>query len=153
MDIIIMVLLIIGILLCMVEIYVPGFGVFGVSGVICLILSTIISWLYFDISIYIIICIQLIISIIVAFILYYIFKKTDAINKVILKTSLKEDYNQREDALVNKTGVVKTTLRPVGSIIVDGNVYEAISHDGMIDKNAKIVVVSVNNNKIIVRKG
>ena len=47
-------------------------------------------------------------------------------------------------------GIVAATLRPAGKVIINDNLYDAISEGGFIEKGTPIIVVQVEGNKIIV---
>lgn len=49
-------------------------------------------------------------------------------------------------------GVCISHLRPSGKVKINDNIYDALTETGFIKKDDKIKVVSVKNNKIIVRR-
>lgn len=51
-----------------------------------------------------------------------------------------------------KSGISVSTLRPTGKISIDGDIKDAISENGFIEKNCEVRVVKVENNYLIVRK-
>lgn len=51
-----------------------------------------------------------------------------------------------------KSGISVSTLRPTGKISIDGDIKDAISENGYIEKNCEVRVVKVENNYLIVRK-
>ena len=62
-------------------------------------------------------------------------------------------YNDNDLRLyIDKEGETLTNCRPVGKIKLDNEIIEARSIDGYIDVGTKIVVVSVSNNMLQVRK-
>lgn len=56
------------------------------------------------------------------------------------------------DKLVGQEGIVLTDLRPVGSARIDGERHEVLADTHMIEAGAKVRVVSVRGNEIKVRK-
>ncbi|MDI6860712.1 MAG: NfeD family protein [Caldisericia bacterium] len=54
--------------------------------------------------------------------------------------------------LSGKRGKVITTLRPSGTIEIDGKRYDAISLGEFIEKDSRVKVVKIEGNKIIVEK-
>jgi len=48
-------------------------------------------------------------------------------------------------------GIVFTPCRPSGQIEIDGHIYSACSQWGFIDKGEKIIIDSIELNRIIVR--
>jgi membrane-bound serine protease (ClpP class) len=55
-------------------------------------------------------------------------------------------------ALVGKTGVALTDLRPSGRIEVGGEPYDALTEGEFVDKDAEVAVLEVRGNRIVVRK-
>ncbi len=154
MILLIFMLLVIGTVLCMFEFLVPGFGVPGISGGICLVLSIIFSCIYFDQSFEIVLAVEACIIVVSAFLTYFVLKVTGIVDKIVLSENLKEDGTKvAHKDLINKEGVAKTQLRPVGKIIINEKVYEAISDDGFIEIGNKVKVLKVEVDKIIVGKG
>lgn len=153
MSAIILILLVIGTILCVFEMFAPGFGVFGISGLISLIISSIIACFYYEVSFGVLFLIEFVVIAIVALITIYVIKKTNLAHRIILKDHLKEDtIDIDSDKLLNKIGISKTQLKPVGTVIIDNNTYEVLSSDGFININEKIIVIKVVKNKIFVGK-
>jgi membrane-bound serine protease (ClpP class) len=149
-------LFILGIILLLIEIFlIPGFGLTGVAGIILIFVSIFFTLgggtraLY---SIGIVAAILLIFFII----LLFLFPKLPIWSKLGLKEKLETEkgyttYSNLED-LIGKEGVVITTLRPSGTIEIDGKRYDAISLGEFIEKNSKIKVIKIEGGKIIVEK-
>ena len=75
-----------------------------------------------------------------------------------LKTELETDkgfsaQDMRMQRYVGKSGVAATFMRPAGKINIDGEILEATSDHGLIDKGTPIVVVKFENAQLVVRKG
>ncbi|WP_226583068.1 NfeD family protein [Halobacillus litoralis] len=62
--------------------------------------------------------------------------------------SMKETYQE----LVGRQGKAETDMRPVGTVVIDGDDYSAISNGQWISQGDEIVVVSVDGTKILVKK-
>ena len=54
--------------------------------------------------------------------------------------------------LVGKEGVAQSDLRPAGVAIIDGERIDVVTEGGMIDAGARIKVVDVEGNRIVVRR-
>ncbi|MDR0835284.1 MAG: nodulation protein NfeD [Tannerella sp.] len=52
--------------------------------------------------------------------------------------------------LVGKTGIATTVLRPSGKVIIDNEYYDSVSESGFIEKGAKITVVRFENAQLYV---
>ncbi|HOL80796.1 MAG TPA: NfeD family protein [Ignavibacteriales bacterium] len=160
-----LILLIIGLILILVEIFViPGFGVTGVIGIILFIGSLFFMLLpplkmtdkdLLNRALYQILTSFILSGVIVYFLLKYLPKNTTFMKLVLAdSTSAKEGYvsSISYDEILNKTGIAHTILRPAGIIEIDGKKYDAISVSDFIEKGSKIKVVQVEGIKIFVEQ-
>ena len=74
-----------------------------------------------------------------------------------LKTKLDTDkgysaQDMRMQQYVGMTGTAATFMRPAGKIIIDGQILEATSERGLIDKGEPVVVTKFENAQLVVRK-
>ncbi len=53
-------------------------------------------------------------------------------------------------ALKGKTGTAQTILRPGGKVLIDGEVYDAVTEGGFIERGEKIVVIKVGTAQLYV---
>lgn len=162
-------LFIAGIVLILLELFViPGFGVAGILGIICLVCGLAFSMVvndYFNFSIaepgmlfnsFLLV----IASVVVATILMVIFGKsllnTRAFKRLVLQDEQRSTAgytsSQLDVALVNKEGVAKTVLRPSGKVEIEGKWYDAVALDGFIDIGEEIYVEKHVNYNLFVRK-
>lgn len=166
------ILFIIGVLLIGVEIFIlPGFGVAGISGIILAITGLTLSLLdnvIFDFSnvdgsAFVTALLTVFIGMFTGIILsIYLSQKlitstTGPFSKIALFTSqdIEEGYvgvDIQNKALVGKTGIAATVLRPAGKILIDNELYNARSLDGFINKNEAIKVVEYSSGQLNVRK-
>ena len=63
-----------------------------------------------------------------------------------------ESANPETNAMVGKTGVAMTVLRPSGKIIIGDAVYDAVSNQGFIDSGQEVAVVKFENMQLYVEK-
>ncbi len=56
------------------------------------------------------------------------------------------------EKLVGETALTETDLHPSGWIVVDNERIFAVSEGNFIDKNVKVIVLSVDGNRVVVRK-
>ncbi len=142
-DIIALGLVMIGYIFIIIELFMPGFGIFGILGGIATIAGLVIGLLY--VPYFWIIFILVIISIIV-FIKFFKFPKN-----LILEDKVGNDVLQDKSFLVGKEGVTVTVLKPVGKCTIEDVDYECYSNSGILQKNVKIVVKEIKENKIFVK--
>lgn len=148
------VLLLVGVAFASVEVFLPGFGVWGITGSICVVLG-IVARMIEGASItqlFILIFIVLII-----FTLLFLLMIRSARHGLLSRTaiietgvSVKETENEK-DELVGKLGKTTTMLRPVGKIDIDGVTYCALTEEGYINENVDIEVVRVEGENIFVK--
>jgi len=163
-------LFVIGLILLILEIFViPGFGVAGISGIILMVAAlilTMIDWVPGDwgntpslneISASIaVVAISITGAIALIVISAKFMPKTPGLKGVFLSNKMdKEDgytaFNEKNyQQWINKTGIAKTTLRPAGKAVIDGELLDVVTQGDFINKNSKIKVVHVDSNHIVV---
>lgn len=146
---------VLGLILIVFEIFVvPGFGVTGISGIFLVVAGlflALIGNINFDFQ-----GIppyqfnQAVLTLIaglgfgVASIIYLSSRigKKGAFKNVALLADQEGYYSvqMEPDALVGKTGIAATVLRPSGKVVVDGEYYDAVSDKGFINKGDEVVV-------------
>lgn len=148
-------LMIVGYCLVVVEMYIPGFGLPGISGLICLIVGifflsggSVLTGLLVTLIVVALLCVALTISMRSAA------KGRLAKSRFVLKeTSTSPDEQDGPMGYyVGKSGTAKTILRPAGVAEIDGVRLNVLTDGDFIDENAKIVVERVEGNRIFVRK-
>lgn len=158
-----------GIILILLELFViPGFGVAGILGIICLVCGLAFSMVandYFNFSVgepgmLFNAFLLVIVSMVAATILMVIFGKsllkTRAFKRLVLQDEQRsaEGYtsSKMDVELVNREGVAKTVLRPSGKVEIDGKWYDAVALDGFIDIGEAVYVEKHENYNLFVRK-
>ena len=141
-------LYIIGLIAITIELFIPG-AIVGICGAGCVIASIIFAYLYISnllghILLGIGIC-----FIPIFFITWYkLLTKTFAVRAS--EKGFSSSKNKLED-LISVEGVAITTLRPSGTVIINGNKVDVVSDGEMILKNTKIKVIDVKGNRIVVK--
>lgn len=163
---------IIGVILILVEIFViPGFGVAGISGIVLMFVSLVLSLINninFDFE-----NVELkhvgvavttvVIGVFGGFIIsLYLGNKLFSAQKGMFRNLSLKSIQDVNDGFVcietgmfqlkGKTGISKTVLRPAGKILVDGEVFDAVASTGFIDKDVKIIVSKVEATQLYVDK-
>lgn len=145
-------LLIIGAILLCVEMFIPGFGVFGISGVAMIVISAILTLLSGPLGAMIVLTELVVLAVIVYVALSYV-KKRQLYGKIILSDVLDQPDTDSDDymELIGRQGIVKTALRPVGTVEFNDMLLEAYAESGFIKKDQYVKVVRVDKRKIYVR--
>lgn len=143
-----------GIVLIIIELYIPGMGLFGVAGVGC-VLASIFFTLGGGLKALNILAISLIAAIICFLAIVKYLPSSKLWAKLVLKDAedttsgyvTSHDYS----SYLNKTGLVITMLRPAGVIEIDGAYLDVVSEGQFIDPGTEVKVVNVSGNRIVVR--
>ena len=153
-----MIIMFAGVILCIVEVFVPGFGIFGILGGIfsvCGIVARSIMGATFAQILYMIlvdvslVCLSIIVMIIstrCGFIRHS--------SLVESKTSISVNYgkdNKQLLKMLGKTTFATTEFKPTGKFNYNGETYEATTYGEFIQKGEKIQIVEVKADKIFVR--
>lgn len=145
-------LLLLGAVLLIVEMFIPGFGVFGITGIILFIISSVISILYIPFGIFILLGELLLLTAILVVMLKFL-KKRQFFGKIILDETLNEDTNEigDPDLFIGKEGITKTPLKPFGFADFNGTVMEVTSDGQYISENIPVKIIEASKNKLVVR--
>lgn len=146
---------IMGITLISLEVYIPSFGLIGISGLIIggYGLFRILDAGGDTISLMVLAGITIVVTEIV-----YVRSgfRMNIFDKQILNdpNSSERGFNSKEDfsSLVGKVGVANTALRPSGRVEIEENYYDALSRSEFIKKGSSIEVVGVKDRNIIVKE-
>lgn len=92
-----------------------------------------------------------------SFMFLKIFPPRNMWGKITLKDRLtgEEGYssmNKDYKTLIGKVGMTKSVLRPVGTVVIEGDSYSAISNGEWLEKDIEVQVVSVDGTRILVDK-
>lgn len=147
MDSIAIILILIGIMLLIAEIFIPSFGVTGVLGIISILVGVILTSDTF-IGGLILFTIILVVAIVLMLIAYRILAAVKS--PFILKESLNVDKDDLT-FFVGKQGTAITPLRPSGTAELDGVRIDVITRGDFIEKGSPIIVETVLGKKIVVR--
>ncbi len=85
-----------------------------------------------------------------------VLSKTSSATGLALGTSLSEESGYvnlpSNTALVGRTGLVMTALRPSGTIVVDGERHDAVSDGDFILEGEAVRVTEVHGNRVVVER-
>jgi len=159
----------VGIALLAVEIFaIPGFGVAGVSGIICIITGLTLSLVdnvafEFEprhikaiISALLLVIFSMLASVVGSI---YLTQKFISSNSFLGQIALSAVENAEEGyvgvdmaakEMIGKKGVAMSVLRPSGKVIIDNQVYDAKSEYGFIDKDTIVEVIRFETGQVYV---
>jgi membrane-bound serine protease (ClpP class) len=165
-SIIEIVLFLLGVVLLLIELFVvPGFGFFGVAGIIFIVaglfLGLISDFKFIDWSIISIALVQLAGSFVLSIILIYFLSKTlpktQIWNRLILSDNIesKSGYTVSKPEYQNlkgKIGKALTDLRPSGIVIIEGKRIDVVTTGDFIEEGTEVVVFREEGSAVFVEK-
>ncbi|MBA1337163.1 MAG: hypothetical protein HPY66_3599 [Firmicutes bacterium] len=148
------ILFVIGIILLLVELSIPGFGFPGVGGIISIMASIFMASASVQQAV-----VSLLLSIILSVVLITILLKFAPRSKYFDRLILSTQQNRDEGylgmkslaSLVDSEGVALTPLRPAGTAEVEGKRIDVVTLGEYIQAGDKVKVIKVEGNRIIVR--
>jgi membrane-bound serine protease (ClpP class) len=156
-------LFLVGVILVIVEIFfIPGFGVPGILGLICVITALVLSLVAmpidvsFETGLLAEAMTRVLLSLLGAFVLALIvmrmLSRTEFGRALVLQAAEVGWLSSPPASdLVGQTGEALTDLRPTGRVVVDGTRYEANSRREFIAKGARVKVIGKEGHELIVR--
>ncbi len=148
-------LLIVGFGLVLLEMHIPGFGLPGIAGAICLILAVALTAENFAQALAMALGILAILGIMLGVVLTF-FTKGKFFKPLILPDEQKKEHGYISssdlDYLLGKSGVAVTDLRPTGSVDIDGVKFDVISEGEYINKGTNVEIFKVSGVKLLVKK-
>ena len=158
-----------GIILLALELFViPGFGIFGILGIICILAGLVLGMLpNQDFNFDFVPASQLfgaLLTVILAALasVGLVFWLTPKVNEwgAFKTITLATTQNRSEgytssfyaDTLLGKTGKVHSRLRPSGKVEIEGEIYDAYSRGEFLDQGEEIVVISTEGTSLKVKK-
>ena len=146
-----------GIIFCAIEMCVPGFGFFGISGTI-LIIAGIVLRMIFGGDLLMLLYMVLI-ALVLFTLMFWLFSRLITKSR-LSKTALfhvdsavptgvtegTRDYS----FLLGEVGQAVTMLHPVGRADFKGSTVDVVARDGYIAKDAKVIVTHVEGQRVVV---
>lgn len=145
----------VGFILVIVEMFIPGFGVPGIVGSICLFIGVLLTAKTLLQAAILIVIILFILAIALTVIL------NSATKGKLSKTLVLNDSLNKEagfvgtedlDYFINKEGITLSVLRPAGTGDFEGVKLDIVSEGEFIQKDSKVKIVKIQGRKILVKK-
>lgn len=159
-------LFVIGLILLAVEVFVvPGFGVPGIAGILCIV-GALFTALVGNVGLDFPSGVELsraamtlastfVLLIVAGFSLGRYLPRSERFNRLILAPELSaaEGYTSADsdDTLLGRTGTALTTLRPAGTASIDDKRVDVVAEGTFIDAGTAIEVISVRGSRVEVR--
>lgn len=149
------VLLLVGFTLVVIEMYIPGFGVPGITGIIMLILGVFFARPSPLGAVIMVLVIVALLCIVLSICLHSASNGRLAKSRLVLHdVATQADKSETNDMgyFVGREGVTRTVLRPAGMAEFDGVKLNVVSDGEYIANSARVVVDRVEGNRIVVRE-
>lgn len=148
------ILFLLGVLLLVIELYIPDFGLVGILGMASLVLG-----LYQDLgNLSHTILLLLALMMVVVIVAYVLLKMGYSLNlnpALVLRNALNEEAGYQSHSnynfLIGEVGQALTDLRPVGRGSIQDELYEVSSLEAFIPRGSLIKVIKVEKGTIYVR--
>lgn len=152
----VIILFVLGIVLLIVEVFVvPGFGAPGALGILSIFTSIYFSYDNPYVAITNII-VAIVATILLIALLWKRLRKTPFFGRFIHVASEKKELGYSGVSinrdLLNKSGVSVTNLRPSGIALIEDQRYDVITDGEFIPRDSKVIVNSIEGNRIVVKK-
>lgn len=140
-----------GVGLLVLEIFIPGFGISGILGILFIIVSffltlgggvAAIKW----------VALSLLMTAVGIYILSKYLPNSSIYKRIVLKSnsSLPVEQSPHRDELLGQTGVTVTMMRPAGKVKIGERTYDALTEGDFLQANVQVVVSKVVGEKIYV---
>lgn len=145
----IILLCIVGLALVFAEMLIPGFGVFGILGSVCLLGTAFLVAKVYGITAFLITVVLLVIAFALMIVLA---KKSGFYNKVVLRDKQEaQDFDESTlQGLLGAEGVTQTTLRPFGVADFQGKMVDVCSNGDFIDRRKRVRVTQIQGKTVTV---
>ncbi|MDR0819820.1 MAG: serine protease [Oscillospiraceae bacterium] len=148
------VLLVIGIALLIAEFFMPGFGVCGILGILCLTADIFLTAR--SVTEGLLMFLGVIAIVVLMLVLFVHFSaKGKMLRGMILGTTTSSElgYNSTRDfsSLIGYGGHALTPLRPAGEVEIGGQRYDVVTQGEYLPKGSDVYVVETEGNRIVVQ--
>lgn len=147
------VLFLLGLLLLIVEAFIPGFGIAGGTGLVLLVVG-IITTARTAFEAFVMVVILILFVALMLFIILRSAKKGALSKKLILWSASRheEGFSTTADttSMTGKEGIAITILRPAGTGEFDGKRFDVVSEGAFIERGSNIRVIRTEGRRIVV---
>ncbi len=148
------IIFILALILLIIEMFTPGFGVAGGSGLALFILGIVLTARSFFDAMIMVAILLVLLALVLVFIIRSA-KKGRLSRTLVLQSQATAEagFKSTEDRqeLVGQAGVALTNLRPAGTAEFSGERIDVVSEAAFIAKDSKVKVVRVEGRRIVVR--
>ena len=146
-----------GIIFCAIEMCVPGFGFFGISGSILIVVGIVLRMIFGGDLLMLLYMVLIALALFV--LMFWVFSRLITKSR-LAKTALfhvdsavptgvtegTHDFSY----LIGEVGVSETALHPIGRVSFNRGTVDVVARDGYIAKGAKVQVIHVEGQRVVV---
>ena len=147
-------LIVSGIILLLIEMMIPGFGIFGLTGLL-LFLWGIYDWMGGGPMALITVTVLSVVGVLLLWWIVSIFPNTRLGERLTLRlqSTKEKGYASHPDPnrWLGKVGETKTVLRPAGTMIVEGIFLDVVTDGEFYEPGTEVKIISVTGGRIVVR--
>ena len=149
-----------GLVAIILEVFVPSAGIIGIAGVGSIIASIVIAYQRLGNLIGSIYLAVVLVLVPVFIVVYFRFFPRSPVGRWLISQDRQESEKgyysftpEKYTDLVGKEGTTLTILRPVGTVLIDGRKYSAVTGGEFIEKDKQVRVLKVEGSRVVVRQG
>lgn len=150
-----LIMMIAGFALLVVEMYIPGFGLAGISGTALMVIGIVVMKPSPLQALILILISVILLSIAFSLAMHSISKGRLSRSKLVLNEALNQKTNAEAEDLsyfIGKVGQTRTALRPAGIAEFDGVKLNVVSDGDFVNNQRYVRVERVEGNRIVVRE-
>ena len=146
-----------GIIFCAIEMFVPGFGFFGISGTILIVAGIVLRMIFGGDLLMLLYMVLIALALFI--LMFWVFSRIITKGR-LSKTALFHvesavptgvtEGTQDFTYLIGEVGVAETMLHPIGRASFSSGTADVVARDGYIAKGAQIQVVHVEGQRVVV---
>ena len=150
---VIIVLAVLGILLVLAELVLPG-GIIGLGGVVCLVAAVVLTFVNFNATAgFVAIGLLIIFGFLTLGIWMRYFHRLPLTRNLVLNKSIDERSQEQDNqSWIGREGLTLTKIAPSGHMDVDGERIDVMSESGVIEKGVNVRIVDARGPSIYVEK-
>ena len=147
----------VGVILLVVEVFMPGFGIPGISGAVLLLASIVMTWLEYGakVGLGMAVAVLALMGIVISISLKSVNSGKLTNSELVLKDAVNDGgKSEREEMqlLVGKEGTALTALRPVGTVEFECGRLNVQADNEFIEKGARVRIMRINGTTILVER-
>jgi len=144
--------LLMGMGLIMVEVFLPGFGLPGISGIALVGVGVVIAGVNYGAvtAVGVLLVLIAVLAVLISCVFRHV-ANGGGNSKLFLRETQELHVSEDMQVLVGKDGVAKSMLRPAGIGDFDGVRLNVVTEGGFVETGMPIRIVSVDGNRIVVR--